>query len=116
MCKILRMKSFVCPKCNGQDYFLSKRTVVKGRGMSVRGGVQQFPVCRNCDEIMTKLGSGIMSQRTKLLIVSCLFFGSILALTPWSFIKIAGVIIVFFGGIVGGMISLIVDRIQANHK
>jgi len=45
---------YVCPKCLGNDYFMSTRNVTKGIGgiYGNRGGTKQFPVCRKCDEIM----------------------------------------------------------------
>ena len=44
----------ICPKCSGDDYFMSTRNVIKGRGgiYGNRGGTKQFPVCRVCNEIM----------------------------------------------------------------
>ena len=46
------MKSFQCPKCGGEDYFLSKRNIVSGMGWAQLGSIKSVPVCRACDEIM----------------------------------------------------------------
>jgi hypothetical protein len=51
------MKSFQCPKCGGNDYFLSKRNIVNGMGWAQRGSVKSVPVCRACDEIMMSFHS-----------------------------------------------------------
>jgi hypothetical protein len=47
---------YECPKCAGNDYFMSTRNVTKGIGgiYGNRGGTKQFPVCRKCDEIMSR--------------------------------------------------------------
>ena len=48
------MSNLTCPKCGGSDYFLSKRNIVKGMGWLQRGSLKSVPVCRVCDEIMSR--------------------------------------------------------------
>ena len=43
--------SYQCPKCDGTDYFMSKRNV-KGV-VFTRLTTRDMPVCRKCDEIMS---------------------------------------------------------------
>lgn len=53
--------NLVCPKCNGSDYFMSQRNVVKGTGWAQRGSIKSIPVCRVCDEIMAGAQIGVTS-------------------------------------------------------
>lgn len=45
-------RNFRCPKCKGTDYFVGQRNVVTGMGWMQSGKMKEFPICRNCDEIM----------------------------------------------------------------
>jgi hypothetical protein len=44
--------TYKCSKCLGTDYYMSTRNVTTGYGWGIRGKMKDFPVCRNCDEIM----------------------------------------------------------------
>jgi len=55
------MSNLTCPKCDGSDYFLSKRNIVKGMGWAQRGSLKSVPVCRVCDEIMDGAQVGMSS-------------------------------------------------------
>jgi|LakMenEpi03Aug12_release.lakeMendotaPanAssembly.Ray.scaffolds.fasta_scaffold898989_1 hypothetical protein len=47
------MKNYICPKCQGTDYFLGIRTI-SGVTVTRWNGfkTKQMPVCKVCDEIM----------------------------------------------------------------
>jgi hypothetical protein len=55
---------YKCPKCGGDEYFMSKRNIQKGMGPFHRGGFAVLPVCKQCDELMMNLhGSGNLVNR-----------------------------------------------------
>ena len=75
----------VCPKCGGTDYFWSERNVVTGMGgiYGNRGGTKKFPVCKTCDEIMTRSAESLQMQgkiATAILVVCLLVFAVALVL------------------------------------
>jgi hypothetical protein len=76
------MRELECPKCGGKDYFMSKRTIMKGLGgiYGNRAGVKAFPVCRVCDEIMATPPPepnkfDRMSPLKKILVIVAIFVG-----------------------------------------
>jgi hypothetical protein len=57
------MSNLLCPKCEGTDYFLSQRNMVKGMGWLQRGSIKGIPVCRVCDEIMSSPGDALSYEQ-----------------------------------------------------
>ena len=46
------MKTYMCPKCGNDEYYLSKRNVQTGRGVFLKASFKVLPVCKQCDELM----------------------------------------------------------------
>jgi len=45
------MTKLMCPKCNGSDFFYSKRNVTSG-AVFQKLRTKAVPVCKQCDEIL----------------------------------------------------------------
>ena len=121
------MKEYKCPKCDGSDYFMSQRNVVKGMGWAQRGSIKSIPVCRVCDEIMqgSQIGfknwedygtgrssgpkaSKSLSRRAKIFL-SLLFSAVMLSFVPSTTVQVFAIALTYIA-LAGLLISFFLDR------
>jgi len=96
------MSTLACPKCGGNDYFLSLRNIVKGRGVYQSAKMRKVPVCRVCDEIMTGPDKMSGSESKKFYTPhAALFLATlILSLIPVAQVAVIGVLLLYANVIV----------------
>lgn len=109
------MAVYKCPKCNGSDYFMSQRNVVKGMGWAQRGSIKSIPVCRQCDEIMQGAQVGLKSwedigrSRKVSNLTIILFILIPIFFLGYIYVSASTFEILFFMTVVGWTVSFIVN-------